>query len=204
MSSLLRKHEEFKKSVVAQPVYKKPTVHQNTPPAPTAVQFEEQRRSAELSEAADLPAAIEELAAENKILTINNKDNSPRILFYNRYQGIFKPPTTTSKSKSKGDVETLDAPASSNTEGSECNSKNGSAISEEFKSIWFGLRVPDETDLGFEMDKAGLKQMQVDKRKQSSLDDDKKKLKTKNRRIKITNTHLEGIDLTKDYVPNKN
>ncbi|OLY82613.1 Transcription initiation factor IIE subunit beta [Smittium mucronatum] len=173
MSSLLRKHEEFKKSVVSQPVYKKPTVHQQspTPQHQQSVQCGVLVKELKDSFILDLPAAVQELVAKNQILTINNKDGSPRILFFNRYQPVF---------------------------GS--SSEVSSKISPDFKSIWFELRVPDETDLGFEMEKAGLKQMQVDKRK-TVEDDDKKSKKNKNRRIKITNTHLEGIDLTKDYVP---
>jgi len=38
------------------------------------------------------------------------------------------------------------------------------------------------------------------------LDEDKKKKKKRTqgqRRVKLTNVHLEGIDLSQDYVPNK-
>ncbi|PVV04440.1 hypothetical protein BB560_001062 [Smittium megazygosporum] len=112
----------------------------------------------------DVTGMIQELKEEAKILTINNKDGSPRIIFYNPMPERIP-------------------------------------INSEFKKTWLDLKVPDETALEFEMEKAGLKQMMIEKRK-VEVEDSKKK-KPKNRKIKITNTHLEGIDLTQDYVPDK-
>ncbi|RKP22709.1 hypothetical protein SYNPS1DRAFT_25447 [Syncephalis pseudoplumigaleata] len=59
-------------------------------------------------------------------------------------------------------------------------------MDEEFRVMWRSLKVPDEADLPKRMAEAGLKTMEV--------------FETGG---KITNTHLEGIDLTKDYMPTK-
>ncbi|PVZ98130.1 hypothetical protein BB558_005270 [Smittium angustum] len=250
MSSLLKKHEEFKKNVSSQPVFKKPTIAQfiasgasnaSAPPSRHSLsiiysiinhlrQYERPQTIEEIFKLTrinvsdpevfgllcsnekiiynkenqtfeykpvydlknkddllnllkqrvniggllikdlkdshiDLNKAVNELKSEGWVLTINNKDGTPRQLFYNR------------------------------------NNTN-LAVNDSFKEIWQELRVPDETELMFEMERAGLKQMEIAKRKTAN-DEGLKKLKVKNRRIKITNTHLEGIDLTKDYVPEK-
>ncbi|KAJ1983033.1 transcription factor TFIIE beta subunit, TFIIEB, Tfa2 [Dimargaris verticillata] len=108
--------------------------------------------------------AVEPLIRQGRVLAIRNKDNMPRLLFYNTHPGI------------------------------QIN------ISPEFKSMWRELRVPDETDLSKELDKAGLKQMEVFQKKVAKTESKSKKPKQRNRRVKITNTHLENIDLTTDYV----
>ncbi|KAI8319335.1 hypothetical protein GQ54DRAFT_265518 [Martensiomyces pterosporus] len=72
-------------------------------------------------------------------------------------------------------------------------------VDDDIKRRWAELRMPDEADLAFEMEKAGLNQMQVEER--AAQNDDKKKAKQRTRKVKITNTHLVDIDLTKDYVP---
>ncbi|KAJ1929832.1 transcription factor TFIIE beta subunit, TFIIEB, Tfa2, partial [Linderina macrospora] len=72
-------------------------------------------------------------------------------------------------------------------------------VDDDIKRRWAELRIPDEADLAFEMEKAGLRQMQVEER--ANNDDDKKKTKQRTRKFKITNTHLVDIDLTKKYVP---
>ncbi|ORX67263.1 transcription initiation factor IIE, beta subunit [Linderina pennispora] len=72
-------------------------------------------------------------------------------------------------------------------------------VDDDIKRKWAELRIPDEADLAFEMEKAGLRQMQVEERAHN--DDDKKKTKQRTRKFKITNTHLVDIDLTKKYVP---
>ncbi|KAJ1965436.1 transcription factor TFIIE beta subunit, TFIIEB, Tfa2 [Dipsacomyces acuminosporus] len=74
-------------------------------------------------------------------------------------------------------------------------------VDDDIKRRWAELRIPDEADLAFEMEKAGLKQMQVEQRVAQT--EDKKKAKQRVRKVKITNTHLVDIDLTKDYVPEK-
>ncbi|KAJ2726423.1 transcription factor TFIIE beta subunit, TFIIEB, Tfa2 [Coemansia sp. Benny D115] len=74
-------------------------------------------------------------------------------------------------------------------------------VDEELKSNWMRLAVPDEPDLGRAMQKARLKQMQVETvevKEQKEV----KKAKKSQRITKITNSHLgDFIDLTKDYVP---
>ncbi|RKP37863.1 hypothetical protein BJ085DRAFT_23378, partial [Dimargaris cristalligena] len=73
-------------------------------------------------------------------------------------------------------------------------------VNPEFKEEWNRLKVPDEADLSKELDRAGLKQMEVFQTVISDKDSKSKKPKARNRRVKITNTHLQGIDLTTDYV----
>jgi len=72
----------------------------------------------------------------------------------------------------------------------------------DFKEMWHSLKIPDETDLPRELEKAGLKTMEVFEKKVAKAEPKLKKAKQRNRRVKITNTHLEGIDLTKDYDAN--
>ncbi|KAJ1999353.1 transcription factor TFIIE beta subunit, TFIIEB, Tfa2 [Coemansia thaxteri] len=73
-------------------------------------------------------------------------------------------------------------------------------IDEDMKTSWLQLAVPDEPELSREMDRAGLKRMQAEAREEKEQLD-VKKTKKASRVTKITNTHLVGIDLTKDYVP---
>ncbi|KAL1916400.1 uncharacterized protein VTP21DRAFT_5591 [Calcarisporiella thermophila] len=73
-------------------------------------------------------------------------------------------------------------------------------VDEEFKTLWHNLKIPDQFDLGMELEKAGLKTMEVFEQRIKSEDEPKKKKsRSRNRKVKITNTHLENIDLTKDY-----
>ncbi|KAI7890019.1 uncharacterized protein EV154DRAFT_538595 [Mucor mucedo] len=74
-------------------------------------------------------------------------------------------------------------------------------IDPEFKKMWSEIHIPDETDLPKALENAGLKTMEVFEKKITS-DTKPKRSKTRNKRIKITNTHLSHIDLSKDYVPN--
>ncbi|KAK9723078.1 transcription factor TFIIE beta subunit, TFIIEB, Tfa2, variant 2 [Basidiobolus ranarum] len=111
----------------------------------------------------DVKGVVEELAESGQVYIIRNKDDTPRILFYNDPR-------------------------------LNCN------FDAEFKQMWHELRAPDETDLPAELDKAGLKTMEVFEKKSKSDEPKNKKSKARNRKVKITNTHLEGIDLTQDYV----
>ncbi|KAI8055262.1 hypothetical protein BDF22DRAFT_676314 [Syncephalis plumigaleata] len=75
-------------------------------------------------------------------------------------------------------------------------------MDEEFQVMWRSLKVPDEADLPKRMAEAGLKTMEVFEtgvKKEPKT----KRPKQRTRKGKITNTHLEGIDLTKDYIPTK-
>ncbi|KAF8930143.1 hypothetical protein EDD21DRAFT_364128 [Dissophora ornata] len=112
-----------------------------------------------------LPQAVEELAAEGRILVVRNKDGNPRVLFWN-------------------------------------DQRYNTAMEPEFRDIWHGLVVPDEIDLPKELEKAGLTHMQVfDKKGPGDLP--KRKPVRRNRKMKITNTHMKGLDLTKDFVLQK-
>jgi len=75
-------------------------------------------------------------------------------------------------------------------------------VDNDFKTMWAGTKVPLETDLPKELERAGLKTMEVFEKK-ISAEPKQKKPKGRNRKLKITNTHLVGIDLSTDYVGNK-
>ncbi|KAF9907660.1 hypothetical protein EC991_010692 [Linnemannia zychae] len=76
------------------------------------------------------------------------------------------------------------------------------AMDQEFRDIWHRLRIPDEIDLPKELEKAGLTHMQVFDKKGPG-DVPKRKPVRRNRKMKITNTHMKGLDLTKDFVIQK-
>ncbi|KAI9311951.1 hypothetical protein BX666DRAFT_879816 [Dichotomocladium elegans] len=75
-------------------------------------------------------------------------------------------------------------------------------IDEEFRKMWSEIEIPDETDLPKALENAGLKTMEVFEKKVVA-EPKLKRSKTRNRKFKITNTHLSNIDLSRDYVPNK-
>ena len=69
-------------------------------------------------------------------------------------------------------------------------------VSDEFKTLWDQIQVPESDIMIKELEKAGLKRMQVVKEavdRKKSTDGKKKRM---NKRIRITNTHLD-IDFTK-------
>ncbi|KAK3814225.1 MAG: hypothetical protein J3Q66DRAFT_345966 [Benniella sp.] len=77
------------------------------------------------------------------------------------------------------------------------------AMDKEFRDIWHRLRIPDEVDLPKELEKAGLTHMQVFDKKGPGDTPKSKKPVRRNRKMKITNTHMKGLDLTKDFVIQK-
>ncbi|CAO3661716.1 unnamed protein product [Umbelopsis vinacea] len=84
-----------------------------------------------------------------------------------------------------------------------CNDEQyNTPIDEEFKKMWTEIAIPDETDLPRELENAGLKTMEVFEKKVIT-EPKQKKSKNRNRKGKITNTHLQNLDLTVDYVPRK-
>ncbi|KAF9210781.1 hypothetical protein CPC16_007961 [Podila verticillata] len=112
-----------------------------------------------------LTEAVNELAAEGRILVVRNKDGAPRVLFWN-------------------------------------DQRYNTAMDPMFREIWHSLRIPDEIDLPKELEKAGLTHMQVfDKKGPGEMP--KRKAARKNRKMKITNTHMTDLDLTKDFVLQK-
>ncbi|KAG0028844.1 hypothetical protein BGZ81_004385 [Podila clonocystis] len=112
-----------------------------------------------------LNEAVNELAAEGRILVVRNKDGAPRVLFWN-------------------------------------DQRYNTAMDPMFREIWHSLRIPDEIDLPKELEKAGLTHMQVfDKKGPGEMP--KRKTARKNRKMKITNTHMTDLDLTKDFVLQK-
>lgn len=72
-------------------------------------------------------------------------------------------------------------------------------MSEEFRTMWHNIPIPVEEELSKELEKAGLKTMDTFTIQKPTVKAPKARRRRKVDRI--TNTHLEGIDLTKDYVP---
>ncbi|KAJ1829213.1 transcription factor TFIIE beta subunit, TFIIEB, Tfa2 [Coemansia sp. RSA 2706] len=68
----------------------------------------------------------------------------------------------------------------------------------DMKQSWMRMVVPGETDLADEMRRADLVPTRIEKGEEDEKKEVKKP-KRAQRKIKVTNTHLVGIDLTKDY-----
>lgn len=128
----------------------------------------------------DCTNKIFELEKERKIVVVRNKDNSPRVLYYN--------------------VPDYNID-----------------MDEEFKTRWHDLRFTHAFDLAAELEAAGM-QTSVDALQKKETEKQlaaatatqkaimqarKRKIGRGSKRVKITNTHIEGLDLTKDYVASK-
>jgi len=70
-------------------------------------------------------------------------------------------------------------------------------VDEDIKTLWKNTPLPTPLDVERELTKAGLKLVQQEKPSADSLKKEKKARKKRN--IKLTNTHLADIDLSKDY-----
>ncbi|KAI8851869.1 hypothetical protein BC829DRAFT_441182 [Chytridium lagenaria] len=121
----------------------------------------------------DIYAMVDELEKSGDIFLTRNKDDTPRVAYINCMN-----------------EKVGDGPAE--------------YPSSEFAKYWHEVELPaDEEALLKELTKAGLRTLDGS----SLLLKTKKvvaKAKTKRgRRIKITNTHLEGVDLTKDWSASK-
>ena len=77
------------------------------------------------------------------------------------------------------------------------DSKLNVNISEEFKDMYHGLKVPEAGDLPGELEKVGMTPASVDPRGIKRIVVEKDKKKGRRRRGKVTNTHLVGI--LRDY-----
>ncbi|KAJ3105082.1 hypothetical protein HDU97_008486 [Phlyctochytrium planicorne] len=120
----------------------------------------------------DIYTMCDELEKSGDIFLIRNKDDTPRLAYYNCMND-----------------HTGDEPAK--------------FPSSEFTTYWEQETIPtDEDALLKELEAAGLRKMDgsggIVKKKAVA------KVKSKRgRRIKITNTHLEGVDLTKEWSASK-
>ncbi|TIB92124.1 hypothetical protein E3Q20_00377 [Wallemia mellicola] len=88
----------------------------------------------------------------------------------------------------------------------ENNVKDAIEVQEEFRGLWHSLNVPPESEVARDLDDAGLKRTsktEVAPAVPQTAQKKRKKAGSSNRRVKITNTHLQeqGIDLSKDFVP---
>lgn len=72
-------------------------------------------------------------------------------------------------------------------------------MGDDFREIWKTTIVPHETDLPRELEKAGLKTMTVFDKKASADGLKKAKKSRRGMRVKMTNTHISGMDFTKEY-----
>jgi hypothetical protein len=69
----------------------------------------------------------------------------------------------------------------------------------DVKQLWHGQIIPDEHDLQARLQKAGLKGLDVVHEKPKILNSNKRPSSNRYRRIKMTNTHLEDFDFSKDF-----
>jgi len=83
------------------------------------------------------------------------------------------------------------------------DTEENTPMDKEFVGMFHQVKIPDEVDLPKALSEAGLQTMAVLENK-SRIENKPKQRKRKqgNRKIKITNTHID-LDLTKDYTPNK-
>ena len=76
---------------------------------------------------------------------------------------------------------------------------NFTKIDLDVKQLWHGQIIPDEYDLQIRLQKAGLKGLDVIHEKPKQASSNKKSSSNRYRRIKMTNTHLEDFDFSKEY-----
>lgn len=69
----------------------------------------------------------------------------------------------------------------------------------DVKLLWHGQIIPDEHDLQTRLQKAGLKGLDVIQEKPKQASSNKRPSSNRYRRIKMTNTHLEDFDFSKEY-----
>ncbi|GAB1522251.1 hypothetical protein RhiTH_005365 [Rhizoctonia solani] len=79
----------------------------------------------------------------------------------------------------------------------------GKKVDQEFIDLWNKLTVPPEADMIKALESEGLQISTAESSSKSNGQQKKKGKKSapRQRPVKITNTHLQGIDLTKDYAP---
>ncbi|WFD30931.1 hypothetical protein MSPP1_001957 [Malassezia sp. CBS 17886] len=82
------------------------------------------------------------------------------------------------------------------------------AIDEEFRDLWHGLKVPDVVDLAGDLESEGLNATKMvdttPKATQAPATRGKKgKRGAAPRKFKLQNTHLQGVDLSRDFVKGK-
>lgn len=76
----------------------------------------------------------------------------------------------------------------------------------EFKELWHELKVPDLVDLPKELEREGLSTTDMldapisAAQAAANAKNKKKKKGAGARRFKLQNTHLEGVDLSQDFV----
>jgi len=78
-------------------------------------------------------------------------------------------------------------------------------VEKEFVDLWHSLKVPNETDLLKDLASEGLQATAAEASIPKTGPTKKKGKKSvhRQRQAKIINTHLAGIDLSKDYTPTK-
>ncbi|GAK63003.1 transcription initiation factor IIE subunit beta [Moesziomyces antarcticus] len=84
--------------------------------------------------------------------------------------------------------------------------KEAKGVDDEFKELWHELKVPDLVDLPKELEREGLTTTDMLDAPVSAAQlaanakNKKKKKGSGPRRFKLQNTHLEGVDLSQDFV----
>jgi len=129
--------------------------------------------------------AILELEEQGKILVIRaGKDNNPKFVFWN----TITPEQAAEQQVDQGEI-----------------SRAGKSLSHpvalEFKDMWEKQVVPEDADVLRALDSEGLAPT-ISTTIASRPQPKKKPRKvTKSRPTRITNTHIQGVDLSMDYQP---
>ncbi|KAK7064581.1 transcription initiation factor IIE subunit beta [Favolaschia claudopus] len=121
----------------------------------------------------EAPTYVEELENEGEVLVTRTvKDGQLRMVFWNEIK-----PTEEA---------------------------GGMPVEKEFMDLWHGLKLPDDVELRRELAKEGL-QLTTSAQAAIRAPTTKKKGKRggapRQRQVRLTNTHLADIDLSRDYAP---
>lgn len=138
--------------------------------------------------------------SERQVLALRGKDGSVKMAFYNELQG--KGQDDPEGDDLNGHVSTKDGPDSDVPDGEE----------ELFRSLWSQVKVPDAVDLARQLEAEGLGGSSVDLIRSTASNSGAnargmgkrggrggKRGGGAGRRGKLQNTHLVGVDLSKDY-----
>lgn len=137
----------------------------------------------------EAPQAIEELEKEGDVLvTRTAKDGQLRMVFWNELKA----------SEEKGGMLVEKGESDSFWY---CAKQCQHVALAEFLDLWHSLKVPNEVDLRRALEQEGLQTTAAEAPVPKGQTGKKKGRKSapRQRQVRITNTHLKGVDLSKDW-----
>lgn len=130
---------------------------------------------------------VEELERQGRVLvTRGGKDNSPKFVFWNEITAEQGGKQVEEGEPSLPSFQTIPDVAMP-----------------EFRTMWHNLKLPTEVELLKFLEAEGMQASTSEALVKDAPKKKSKKAKVVNRNTKISNTHVAGIDLTKDYVKPK-